>query len=410
MQLDLIRKVVLMCVLLIMATGCTSCVRQADQTTFVIGVWKGREAEIIEELVNRYPGEIASDIRIEAVSQDSYRDRLWGYLLSQSPKWDLALTRSDWVSRWADYGAIRSFDDLNIVVPPGVSKFSYQDEVYGLPLSEDFPVLWMRKDLLEPYFGNFSPVTWDEIVAAAEALSNPPERFGLAIALDQNEVGVTFLQMFPGFGGEIDFVRGITNFNSPPGNQALGVLDLLITQGVIVPDEPRSDQILGLLQDGRAGMGVLWLSESGPLFDCEMSPQLCIDGHSVLSGVVLPHTTSATSNPYMHRSTGLILPRASDYPQEVMDFVQWLSTPDGQLALEEARLQDTGLLAGDFVLEESKPEAGLPFSNPGFSERFESFLNETIYVSIMEWKKPEVALDKIDRFLVEDRNRNSRRP
>lgn len=410
MQLDVIRKIILTCVLFVLTVGSSSCVRQADQPTFVIGVWKGREAEIVEELVRRYPGEIASDIRIESVSKDSYRDRLWGYLLSQSSEWDLAIARSDWVPRWADYQSIRSFDNLSIIPPSGVSEFSYKDEIYGLQLSEDFPILWVRNDLLEPHFGTFAPTTWEEIVAAAESLSNPPERFGLAVALDQNEVGVTFLQMFAGFGGEVDFVKENSNFNSPSGNQALDVLELLISQGLIVPEELRSDQILGMLQEGRAGMGVLWLSESGPLFDCEISPNLCADGHPVISGVVLPQEAGTRPNPYMHRSTGLILPGASDYPQEAKDFVQWLSTPEGQIALVEARLQVTGALAEDFVLDRSKPEAGLSFSSPGFSERFENFLNKTIYASMIKEKLSGVPLDEIDRFFIEDRNRNSRRP
>ncbi len=410
MQLDVIRKIILTCVLFVLTVGSSSCVRQADQPTFVIGVWKGREAEIVEELVRQYPGEIASDIRIESVSEDSYRDRLWGYLLSQSSEWDLAIARSDWVPRWADYQSIRSFDNLSIIPPSGVSEFSYEDEIYGLQLSEDFPILWVRNDLLEPHFGTFAPTTWEEIVAAAESLSNPPERFGLAVALDQNEVGVTFLQLFAGFGGEVDFVKENSNFNSPSGNQALDVLELLISQGLIVPEELRSDQILGMLQEGRAGMGVLWLSESGPLFDCEISPNLCVDGRPVISGVVLPQEAGTRPNPYMHRSTGLILPGASDYPQEAKDFVQWLSTPEGQIALVEARLQVTGALAEDFVLDRSKPEAGLSFSSPGFSERFENFLNKTIYASMIKEKLSGVPLDEIDRFFIEDRNRNSRRP
>jgi ABC-type glycerol-3-phosphate transport system substrate-binding protein len=410
MQLYFIRKLFLTCIAFFLVVNCASCAKQADQPTFVIGVWKGQEAEIIEELVSKYPGDFASDIKIEVVSEDSFRDRLWGYLLSQSPEWDLALARSDWVPRWAEYNAIRPMDGPNMITLPGRSDFSCHDQIYGLPLSEDLPILWMRGDLLEPYYGTFMPTTWEEIYAAAGSLSKPPERFGLAIALDRNEVGETLMQMYFGFGGEIDPANSIPHFNSQAGSQALDLIKMLISQGLTAPEDTRSDQILGLMQEGKAGMGVLWLSESGLLFDCEQSPNLCVEGHPVLAGVPLPQEKDVLAHPFMRRSTGLILPGGADYPQEAMDFIQWLSTPDGQFALEEARLQGTERMANEYILGDIEPGAAVSYSSLSFSERFENYLNEAIYESIIEEKEPGVALEEIDIFLNEDGYRNSRRP
>lgn len=408
--MDFFRKLILVLVAFIMAANCTACAKHVEPSVFVIGVWKGQESVIIEELVRRYPGEIVGDIRIEVVSEDSYYDRLWGYLLSQSPEWDLALARSDWVSRWVDYQAIRPFDGLNTITTSGLSDFLYDDEIYGFPLYEDFPILWLRKDLLEPHYGTFAPATWEEIYAAADSLSNPPERYGLAIALDEHEVGETFLQMFFGFGGEIDLVNSDLHFDSPAGSKAMDFLGLLIDEELTAPVDTRSDQILGLMQAGQAGMGVFWLSESGPLFDCEQSPKLCIEGHPTLAGVVLPHSSNVLVHPYLSRSTGLILPGGSDYPQEAIGFIQWLSTPEGLFALDEARLQVTGIMAEDYILTEIKPEAGASSSVYGFPELFENYLNEMIHMSIMDEKDPGILLEEIDSYYVEVRNRNSRRP
>ena len=255
MQLYFIRKLFLTCIAFILAVNCASCAKQADQPTFVIGVWKGQEAKIIEELVSKYPGDFASDIKIEVVSEDSFRDRLWGYLLSQSPEWDLALAQSDWVSRWAEYNAIRPMDDPNMITLPGYSDFSYDDQVYGLPLFEDLPILWMRRDLLEPYYGTFTPTTWEDIYAAADYLSKPPERFGLAIALDRNEVSETLMQMYFGFGGDINPANSVPHFNSQAGNQALEFIKMLIDQGLTAPEDTRSDQILRIDARGQGWYG-----------------------------------------------------------------------------------------------------------------------------------------------------------
>lgn len=408
--MDFVRKLTLVWIAFIMAANCTACAKNVEPSDFVIGVWKGKESIIIEELVRRYPGEIAGDIRIEFASEDSYHDRLWGYLLSQSPEWDLALAQSDWVSRWADYQAIRPIDRMDTIATSGLSDFLYDDAIYGFPLSEDFPILWMRTDLLEPYYGTFAPTTWEEIYAAADSLSNPPERYGLAIALDEHEVGETFLQMFFGFGGEVDLVNSDPHFGSPTGSRAMDFLRLLTDEELTAPVDTRSDQILGLMQDGQAGMGVLWLSESGPLFDCERSPNLCMEGHPALAGVVLPHSNNVLAHPYLSRSTGLILPGASDYPQEAMDFIQWLSTPEGLFALDEARLQVTGIMADDYILADNKPEAEASSFSHGLPEQFENYLNETIHMSIMDENDAGILLDEIDSFFIEVRNRNSRRP
>lgn len=409
--MEFVRKLFLVWIALIMAANCTACgATHVESSAFVIGAWKGQESTILEELVRRYPGEIAGDIRIEVVSEDSYHDRLWGYLLSQSPEWDLALARSDWVSRWVDYQAIRPMDGLNTITTSGFFDFLYDNEMYGFPLSEDFPILWFRKDLLEPYYGTFAPSTWEEIYAAADFLSDPAERYGLAIALDEHEAGETFLQLFFGFGGEIDVANSDPHFDSPAGSMAIDFLRLLIDEELTAPVDTRSDQILGLMQDGQSGMGVVWLSESVPLFDCEQSPNLCIEGHPALAGVVLPHSNNVLVHPYLSKSTGLILPGGSDYPQEAMDFIQWLSTPEGLFALDEARLQLTGIMAEDYILADSKPEAEAGSSSHGFPEQFENYLNETIHMSIMDEKDAGNLLGEVDSFYVEVRNRNSRRP
>lgn len=408
--MDFVRKLFLVWIALLMAVNCAACAKHVEPSSFVIGVWKGQESIIIEELLRRYPGETAGEIRIEVVSEDSYHDRLWGYLLSQSPEWDLALARSDWVSRWVDYQAIRPIDGLDAIGTSGLSDFLYDDEIYGFPLFEDFPILWARRDLLEPYYGTFAPTTWEEIYAVADSLSNPPERFGLAIALDEHGVGETFLQLFFGFGGEIGHANSDPHFNSPAGSMALDFIRLLIDQELTAPVDTRSDQILGLMQDGRAGMGVLWLSESGPLFDCAQSPSLCVEGHPALAGVVLPHSNNVLAHPYLRRSTGLILPGASDHQQEAMEFIKWLTTPGGLVALEEARLHVEGDLAEDYILIDNKPGSAAADSTPGFPEQFENYLNETIFVSIMDQKEPRILLDEIDGFYLEVRNRNFRRP
>ena len=55
-------------------------------------------------------------------------------------------------------------------------------------------------------------------------------------------------------------------------------------------------------------------------------------------------------------------------------------------------------------------ELKYPTQTSAFTERFENYLNETIYASIIEKKEADVTLKEIDIFLIEDGHRNSRRP
>ena len=49
-----------------------------------------------------------------------------------------------------------------------------------------------------------------------------------------------------------------------------------------------------------------------------------------------------------------------------MDFIQWLSTPDGQFALEEARLQETEPMAKEYILGDVEPGTEVSYSNLSF--------------------------------------------
>jgi len=399
-----IRGVILGFVLTVIGGILVSCAAQNVEADFVIGAWPGDGVEIIESLVESYPGKFSHPVRVEVIPEDIYHDQLWSYLLAKSSHWDLALAQSQWLPTWVDYQAVLPVDLKVDLAKEGASDFSLGGAVYGVSISEDYPVLWMRKDLFEKSFANTSPISWLKIMEAAQSVSEPPTRFGLALANDEVSAGETFLMVYSGF--QVEEGDSAIAFKSEVVASAMDFLRMATQDGVLPAEPLGTDDIVQKLQNGEVAMGVLWISDSGRLLDCQASSYVCNGESSMLVGVRLPHPPSYESR----KSTGLILPIGADDAEEAHEFIVWLDTPDGQSALRAAVAQTDSSKVKDLILPD-------PFLSPVgsefrsvYSDRFVSSLNQIIYTAIQNNEEVDIILNDIDRVYREEENRDVFRP
>lgn len=80
-----------------------------------------------------------------------------------------------------------------------MTLYTYNDGVYCLPVSQTFPMMFYRKDILQSYGFNEPPKTWDELIAMLPILQRNYMAVGLILPPTQigstTEAGSTFAMM-----------------------------------------------------------------------------------------------------------------------------------------------------------------------------------------------------------------------
>lgn len=83
-------------------------------------------------------------------------------ILGMDVIWTAEFAKAGWILPWEGEQAAAATEGR---LPPAVETATYQDTLYGAPLTSNTQMLWYREDLTpEP------PTTWDEAIDAAEAL------------------------------------------------------------------------------------------------------------------------------------------------------------------------------------------------------------------------------------------------
>jgi len=113
--------------------------------------------------------------RIELVplpaNADEQREQLVRRLAAEDADIDLMNMDVIWTSEFANAGWIREWpEDVAGPVTEGridtvVQTATFEDRIYGAPLNTNAQLLWYRSDLVDE-----PPATWDDMLAAAEAL------------------------------------------------------------------------------------------------------------------------------------------------------------------------------------------------------------------------------------------------
>jgi ABC-type glycerol-3-phosphate transport system substrate-binding protein len=97
---------------------------------------------------------------------------------------DLANVSAQWQGEWEGIDEVMPLDDylseefLSNFVPSMLAAFTNKDgQLMGMPYFLDPRIMYYRTDLFEAE-GLAAPTTWDEVIAAGQALHNPPDMTG----------------------------------------------------------------------------------------------------------------------------------------------------------------------------------------------------------------------------------------
>jgi multiple sugar transport system substrate-binding protein len=278
------------------------------------------------------------------------------------------ISPGDW-RRYAESGLALPLQDYipdyltEDILPASWDAVTLDGNVYSLPFEMEPVVLWYNKTMLDEA-GVEVPTTWDELVAAAEALTTD-EHYGILIPTNpdyyQNFVFYPFLWMA---GGEVmneDFTAAAVN--TPETARALDLWGTLIREGYAAPNSTGNDPVDERFPTGQAAMYVSgywvygWIAANFPDFldDLAVAPIPAPDEGDELRTVYGGWTAMVYAG--------------TEHPEEAAEFaINMFGAEDNTRAAEWGTVYNTKL----------SPRASVIEDNPDFYSEFphDVFANE----------------------------------
>lgn len=173
-----------------------------------------------------------------------------------------------YATRWlAQFTSLNQIEDMNSYLTPDFkqkfipalldsAKMPGNDATYGIPVAASARMLFYRKDLFEKE-NIQAPQNWDDLLAAAKKVNNPPNLYGLGLYSKGIEVDTYFDYFLWNNGGDILDANGKAALNSPQGVEALQFMVDLANKHKVTQPNPNGfgrDQIIQMFISGQLGM------------------------------------------------------------------------------------------------------------------------------------------------------------
>jgi multiple sugar transport system substrate-binding protein len=191
-------------------------------------------------------------VKVTTFPYAQYRDKLLAAVQGGAAP-DIMALDEIWTPEFGASGTIQPLDDMianSSAIQPELffqgawDTNKYQDKIWGIPLNFDvWEQLYLNADAfteagLDP---ENPPQTWDDWLAAAETLTNPPSQFGIGIIGHKGEDTVVMLNsLMYSNGGAVTDDDGKVAINSPENVETLEFFQSLANfapEGVANADE-----------------------------------------------------------------------------------------------------------------------------------------------------------------------------
>jgi multiple sugar transport system substrate-binding protein len=228
-----------------------------------------------------------------------------------------------------------------------LKELTYNDKLYGLPLTVDARALFYNKKLLADAGVASPPTTWQELEDAAIKTTkwNGSKLETAGFSLGDNGLFSMYLQQA---GGTMMTDDGKTNFNNDKGKMVLDFWDKLMNQDKVY--KTGFEQGLGESTDAFA-TGKLAMTYTGPWMLATYKKY----GKDLDFGVVPPPAGPNGDKGSVMGGFGLVIPEASKHQQAAWEFIKWwtankdnallwaktsLNIPGFKPAIEDSYFQD----------------------------------------------------------------------
>jgi multiple sugar transport system substrate-binding protein len=280
--------------------------------------------------------DIQLDYQVQGATSDDLRAKIVAVGSSQDPAADIFSVNVPNVPEYAAAGWTQPIDD---VIPEeergdfytgSIEGALYDGQLYAVPHYNNGPGIWYRKDLLEDA-GLDVPTSYDELVAAAQAIQTP-EIAGYVLQLPQGEQGViNWIEHIWGYGGNV--VDDQLNVVVDQGTAAVDAYNRLLQyvyDDKVVPEYcltlNDTGQAMNIFRSGEAAFIRMWMSGGGVL----TAPDSPIEG--LWDVTTLPSLDGNTPGAGCLGTWNLGISAFSQKRDAAAEAIRWLISPEQQLA------------------------------------------------------------------------------
>ncbi|PID59022.1 hypothetical protein CSB45_01010 [candidate division KSB3 bacterium] len=203
------------------------------------------------------------DIELNIVSSpwNQLHDKLIAALgAGQAP--DLSVIGTRWLIEFMEMGVVEPIEKYVSAevlgnIPESIMEGKLNNQLYGLPVAIGPRIMFYRSDLMDK-----APETFEEVLAMAKKINNPPDMYGVGLAGKVHAELTDFVYYFYGNGGEFFEMTpegkfGKCTVNSEAGVKALEFMNALantekVTQPSFLGDERA--EVQNIFVSGKLGM------------------------------------------------------------------------------------------------------------------------------------------------------------
>jgi multiple sugar transport system substrate-binding protein len=283
--------------------------------------------------------EVTLDVYSWGVGHDNLVTQISG---GQAP--DLANGNSQWVGEWAGINEVMPLDDLLSkeflanFVPSGIEAFTIDGKLMAMPYFLDPRAMYYRKDLFEQA-GLKPPETWDDVIAAAQKLNDPPNSnaIGLAFSRASDDMDYWWYAWLGANGADGNTKlwdeNGKSRFNTPEGIAATQFLvDLAQKYKAVNPDyitAGRDADLQTLFYNSKLAM--LETGSWYPTLLKNNAPDLQV-------GIAPIPVAKAGMKPVTaFWPDAVMMFKQSKHPEEAAKFLEWMYSKENRLLFAKQR-------------------------------------------------------------------------
>ena len=193
-------------------------------------------------IVERYEEETGNKVELDVNPFAGSLEKQRNSVRAAQGQYDILIMNSGWYAEMYAGGFLAPITDIDPGFKLDPQIYTYDDTIYydpatktqkketgklmSMPVNPNIPLLFYRKDLYDQQ-GLKVPETWDELLANATKLHNPPRMYGIVQrgARGPHSVAYDFYPYLYGFGGSIYQDQANNDFtvtlNSEKGKEAL---------------------------------------------------------------------------------------------------------------------------------------------------------------------------------------------
>lgn len=306
--------------------------------------WFGGFSKAVEAYEKETGNKVTLDVNPFAGSAEKQRNSV----RSSQGQFDILVMNSTWLAEFYHGGFLTPLGDIDPAFKLDPQVLSYDDTaywdaksktnsaktgaLYGVPLNGNIQLLFYRADLYQQH-GLKVPETWDQLLANAQKLHNPPAIYGMVFrgARSASDISYDWMPYLHSHNGAIfrdekagDFTVTI---NSPEGKKALDTyVELTKKVGPPNPGSYGQAQVIQALVTGKAAHGTPVIAAWSQMDDPTKSAVV-----GKINVAVLPHGPGGKPSPTLGHFIGSIpknIPK--DRQVAALTFLKWFQTAPAQ--------------------------------------------------------------------------------